>query len=208
MIQERLKIDTRSDHEKLEELMFVRSIMDGTFSLQQYQTSLITNYLVHDVFEALLFTRLSAQMAGEIQITRRCKLPALLMDLRDLRMDTPDLAPVIIPDSFYNNDPAILGALYVLEGASLGGHVIGKKLSANPMLSHLNLNFNYYRVYGDDLIPNWKSFCAVLNRETDADYPMILAGARRMFAHFASVRQTAGLSFSPISSASSQKTLG
>ena len=196
MLQERLKKDTRPDHDTIEELMFVQSIMTGTLSLQQYKTLLTTNYLVHEAFEALLFNRLSDQTADEIQITRRRKLPALVKDLRELPMDTPPTAGVVPADLFYTNEPSALGALYVLEGASLGGHVIVKKLATNPVLNHLNLNFHYYRIYGDDLIPNWKSFCAVLNRQPEADYPIILDGARKMLACFSSIQRPAFHAFS------------
>ena len=185
MLQERLKKDTRPDHDMVEELMFVQAIMNGTLSLQQYKILLRTNYLVHEAFEALLFSRLSGQTAEEMQITRRSKIPALVKDFDELEMGAPQ---VVAPaGDFYDSEAAALGALYVLEGASLGGHVIVKKLATNPGLNHLNLSFNYYRIYGDDLIPNWKSFCAVLNRQPETDYPIILDGARKMFACFASI---------------------
>jgi heme oxygenase len=95
---------------------------------------------------------------------------------------------VIPATAIFDNEASALGAMYVLEGASLGGHVIVKKLASNPFLTPLHLNFNYYRVYGDDLIPNWKSFCAVLNRQPETDYPLILNGARSMFGYIAAVQ--------------------
>jgi heme oxygenase (biliverdin-IX-beta and delta-forming) len=188
MLQERLKKDTRPDHDMVEELMFVQAIMNGTLSLQQYKLLLRTNYLVHEAFEALLFSRLSEQTAEEMQITRRGKLPALVKDLRELELDTPQTTAVAPADRFYDSEPSALGALYVLEGASLGGHVIVKKLATNPGLNHLNLKFHYYRIYGDDLVPNWKSFCAILNRQPEVDYPLILNGARQMFAYIATIQ--------------------
>jgi heme oxygenase (biliverdin-IX-beta and delta-forming) len=181
---EQLRKDTLSDHEKLEDLMFAQSIMNGTLSFQHYKTLLTTNYLVHEEYETLLFNRLTYQAASDLQITRRHKLLALMKDLEEAQMDIPKPADMISSDAYYNNEPSVLGALYVLEGATLGGHVIVKKLAGIPVLNRLNLNFNYYRIYGDDLIPNWKSFCVVLNRQSDIDYPSILDGARRMFRHY------------------------
>jgi heme oxygenase len=188
MVQEKLKKDTRSDHEKLEELMFAQSIMNGTLSLQNYKTLLTTNYLLHEEFETLLFGRLTDQTASDLQIIRRRKLTALQKDLQEMEMAVPKRTDTVSTSSHYNNEPSVLGALYVLEGATLGGHVIVKKLAVNPVLDRFNLNFNYYRIYGDDLIPNWKSFCAVLNRQSETDYPVILAGARRMFESIASAQ--------------------
>jgi len=187
MIQEKLKKDTRPDHDRLEELLFVHSIMDGTLSLPEYKKILTTNYLIHTTFEEPLFRALSPQLAEELKIHSRRKLPALLSDLREVDMEAPYAGSVEQPDVAYDNDPALLGALYVLEGATLGGHVIVKKLAVNSMLNHLNLGFHYYRVYGDDLIANWKEFCGILNQQPETDYPSILAGAKKMFEEISSL---------------------
>jgi len=195
MIQERLKKDTRPDHDALEEKMFVHSIMNGTLSLQQYKQLLTTNYLIHAAFEEFLFSALPSQMAEELQITRRRKLPALLMDLQELEMEIPLPVEPGWTSRFPDQEPSVLGALYVLEGATLGGHVIVKRLAIDPILNHLNLGFHYYQVYGEDLVPNWKLFCEVLNRQPEPAYPLMLAGAHMMFACITSVQY--GHSLSP-----------
>ncbi|MHA4810783.1 biliverdin-producing heme oxygenase [Flavitalea flava] len=188
MIQERLKKDTRPDHDRLEELMFVGSIMDGSLSRVQYQGLLTTNYLIHEAYENSLFTLLPPLLAEELGIYHRRKLPALIMDLHELQVELPSAGKMdkkwLVPE----NEFSVLGALYVLEGATLGGNVIVKRLAVNPHLNHLNLNFYYYRVYGENLVQNWKSFCEVLNRQPDTAYPQILAGAHTMFELIASVQ--------------------
>lgn len=201
MLQERLKKDTRPDHETLEEAMFVHSIMNGSLSLEQYKQLLTTNYCIQDAFEAFLFSALSPQVANELQSARRRKLPALQMDWQELEMGVAPAGEISLtgPEAgwagLFDKDPSVLGALYVLEGATLGGHVIVKKLATNPNLNHLNLGFHYYQVYGGDLVPNWKLFCEVLNHQPETAYPMMLAGARRMFAAITSVQY--GHSLSP-----------
>lgn len=185
MLQEKLKKDTRPDHDRLEELMFVHSIMDGTLSLSQYKKILTANYFIHAAWEDLLYHTLSSQLAEELNISRRFKLPALLLDLQEIKMETPPARHIGWTDFSYDNDQKVMGALYVLEGATLGGHVIVKRLAANPILKPLQLGFHYYQVYGNELIPNWKLFCGILNQQPEPAYPFILAGARRMFEQIA-----------------------
>ncbi len=190
MIQERLKKDTRSNHDTLEELMFADSIMNGTLTLEQYKQLLTTNYLVHEALEDLLFNELYDQVGDELQLYRRRKLPALLIDLHELEMEAPEWAGREQgAESDALNEASVLGALYVLEGATLGGHVIVKRLAVNPLLNRLNLGFPYYQVYGSELIPNWKKFCEVLNKQPESAYPIILDGARRMFEYIAALQR-------------------
>ena len=190
MIQERLKKDTRSNHDTLEELMFADSIMNGTLTLEQYKQLLTTNYLVHEALEDLLFNELYDQVGDELQLYRRRKLPALLIDLHELEMEAPEWAGREQgAESDALNEASVLGALYVLEGATLGGHVIVKRLAVNPLLNRLNLGFHYYQVYGSELIPNWKKFCEVLNKQPESAYPIILDGARRMFEYIAALQR-------------------
>jgi len=186
-IQESLKKDTRAHHEKLEEIMFVQDIMSGRLSLPQYKQVLVTNYIVHEAFENHLFHSLPHAMADQIQCFQRYKLPSLLMDLEEVEMASATGMMDIQDITIYSEAPAVLGAMYVLEGATLGGHVILKKLVTNTHVNHIGLGFHYYRVYGDELINRWKTFCALLNQQPEADYPTILAGARKMFASIASI---------------------
>jgi heme oxygenase len=187
MIQENLKKDTRSDHERTEETMFVGPIMSGTLSLSQYKQVLTTNYLIHEAFEDILFAALPPSLADPIQLSRRRKLPSLQKDLQEIEMPYPTGTVTGRNDFACAEVPALLGALYVLEGATLGGSVILKKLVTNPHVNYFGLGFHYYGVYGDELIINWKTFCTMLNQQPEADYPAILAGARSMFSKIGSV---------------------
>jgi len=187
MLHETLKQATKNNHDELEQLMFVNDIMSGTLSLSHYKQILTTNYLVHKDFEDFLFDNLSSKTAEQLNAANRKKLPALIADMQALKMD--------IPSPFYNqklnfdkNDVSLLGALYVLEGATLGGSVIVKRLKTNPYLSTLNLDFNYYQVYGNELIPYWKTFCAVLNQQGENGYDGAINSAKKMFGYIASVQ--------------------
>ena len=187
MLHETLKQATKNNHDELEQLMFVNDIMSGTLSLPHYKQILNTNYLVHKAFENYLFDNLSAETAEQLNIVNRRKLSALLADMQAMQMAIP--LPVNDDElTFDKNDASLLGALYVLEGATLGGSVIFKRLKTNPELSALNLDFNYYQVYGDQLIPYWKTFCAVLDQQSEDGYEAAINSAKKMFGYIATVQ--------------------
>jgi heme oxygenase len=92
MLHETLKSATKQNHDKLEQLMYVNDIMSGTLTLQHYKQILTTNYLVHKAYEAFLFDNLSTDVAQQLNITHRQKLPALIADMEAVNIDLPTFA--------------------------------------------------------------------------------------------------------------------
>ncbi len=167
--------------------MFVHEIMDGTLSLEQYKVILTTNYFIHLYLEDRLFQALSEPVARELGISKRRKLHALLLDMKEVSLDT-DSEGITDPGAgIPENDAASLGALYVLEGATLGGQVIVKKLKANPALN--KLNFHYYQVYGSNTIPFWTDFCSLLNKQPSENDAAAVAGAKKMYGYILHIRE-------------------
>ena len=183
MLQELLKEATKTHHDELEQLMFVGQIMDGSLTPAQYKVLLTANYLTHAYFEEYIYSNLSQSLQAELNIGERMKLPALLKDVEELLLPIPTYQPAIAPLQQPDvDDASLLGAMYVLEGATLGGHVIVKRLLVNPHLQQLDLNFNYYQAYGQELINKWKQFCQVLNtRVAEPDYDKAIQSATAMF---------------------------
>jgi len=183
MIQQLLKADTRACHEELEGLMYTKEIMEGNLSLIQYGQLIVTNYRVTAAYEQAIVNALDPLISSRIDLARRRKVDALLVDLLEAAIDVRTLTvPPEIPVEW--NDQFILGCLYVLEGATLGGSFIYKKLKNNPELAMLPLNFNYYQIYRQSLIPNWNQFVLVLNEQPLPGYQEVLAGAKFMFRQF------------------------
>ena len=190
MLQEILKQATNRQHDHLEQLMFVDKIMNGSLSVEEYKQILLTNYLVHARFEKNFHERLDSDLQQELHTNQRTKLAALEQDLIELNINQPKINSAKSSIQILQNNAAILGAMYVLEGATLGGNVIVKKLKINPNLQNLHLNFYYYQVYGADLIARWKSFCQVLNTKVAAeDYETSIQSALQVFDYFASAMQ-------------------
>lgn len=191
MLQDILKSATKDNHDELESLMFVNEIMNKTLTLEQYKTLLATNYIVHAALESKLHDALDADIKNKLNVESRGKLAALEQDLAEMNiakkdLDTLDLEFLALNDP---NSASSLGAMYVLEGATLGGHVIHKKLKANPAFESLSLH--YYSVYDKNLMPNWLTFVNVLNTSVpEEDFAIAKKSAVNMFNNIAMVSKT------------------
>lgn len=182
MLQEQLKEATKAHHDQLEQLMFVNQIMDGALTPAQYQKLLVTNYLSHAYFEDYIFNNLSTDLQQQLALTDRVKLPFLLKDVEELLIPIPEIPTNVKLNPIPADDASLLGALYVMEGATLGGHVIVKRLLVNPNLAPLDLHFHYYQAYGPSLINKWKDFVQVLNTYVAPDdYHKAIKSASDMF---------------------------
>lgn len=182
MLQKVLKEATQIKHAQLETLMHVDKIINGTLNPQHYRQILTINYKVHQLLEAPLFAALSRPMANAIYLPQRLKLPALQKDMEEAGLSVENFFTTPLFDNM--SDAYIMGALYVLEGATLGGNVIHKRLKENRNLMPLKLGYHYYGVYGESLIPHWKLFCEVLNQQTAEHNEMAINGANYVFDQY------------------------
>ena len=178
-----LKAETRPHHERAERAV---RLMAPDLTLSGYRRHLEALYGLHAPLEALLAARLEGRFP-ELRLSERWKLPLLEADLRTLGHDAaslerlPRLArPPHLPDM-----PEALGALYVLEGATLGGQLI---------LRHLTRHFEglpagsfvFFRAYGEAVGPMWKAFGEALVRACPdpALAPRVVRGAQDTFETF------------------------
>jgi len=185
MLQDELKIATRPNHDELENLMFVNEIMNKSLTSSDYAQILSTNYIVHTLLEPKIQAALGEDIKIALHINARFKVPALAADLKESELDVAALdlyAGDFEPKDF--TEAHALGALYVLEGATLGGNVIQKKLRNTPGFEDLRLN--YYTVYKDELMNRWVSFVQLLNT-TDTNYAAVIEGAKYTFDFIAFV---------------------
>lgn len=83
---------------------------------------------------------------------------AELVELVDLNPVTARTAAIALPDM---KDPrAALGLLYVMEGATLGGQIILRRLAASPETATLPTRF--FTAYGGENGLFWRRFCTHL----------------------------------------------
>jgi heme oxygenase len=188
MLHEKIKQATAHLHDQLEQKMFVGQIIDGSLTFEQYQTILNVNYVTHFAVEDFLFSGLSDGLCQKLDIESRIKLPALLHDFEEIN-SAMGISPKTTPGFIdLSSDASILGAMYVLEGATLGGNVIAKRLKTNEQLLPYNLNYHYYQVYGDQLGLKWKQFLEALNAVPEAEHEAAIKNAVSLFEYMANTK--------------------
>lgn len=177
MLSTIIKATTAPLHARLEQALFAAAIMDGSFTLADYNKVLRVNYFIHQLLEPIIFDILGERIGREIELIKRKKLPALEEDMKasGINLSGDQHLPVNPPS--FNNKFEALGALYVLEGATLGGQVIIKRLKNNDSFSTLPLT--YYNVYADRTGAMWKQFLEVINQYEDHD--SALQGAQKVY---------------------------
>ena len=157
-----LRQATQADHERLESLTYGPKIMDGTLTAAEYHRLLEWQRRAHAVLEL--------QVGGFKRGTYAYRP----------RFDLPQGAGPITTDL-----PRALGTLYVLEGGSLGGAVILRKLRANPALQR-EAPFPFYQQQAEWGVPQWRAFTKMLSTVelTAKETERAVRGAKDAFGSF------------------------
>ena len=125
-----------------------------TLDLERYKRLLSAYYgFYHELEDRLQHSPL---MTPGFDLHARLKTPALHRDMQALGVNTQSLA---LCDTLpaLSSPASVLGVLYVLEGATLGGNVLRKQMSERLGLdAHNGCAFLY--VYGEATGRQWKAF--------------------------------------------------
>ena len=159
MILQRLKQETRSYHEQVERGL---NIGDEHLTLARYQDILVHLLGFYQPVERLFSTFQRGHLLKR-EVERRRKIPWLLQDLNALGIADADLAALPtctdLPtlDTLYQ----VLGCMYVLEGATLGGQIITRHIHRVLRLDEC-CGCAFFHGYGSDTGPLWKAFGELL----------------------------------------------
>ncbi len=155
----RLRAETRYAHEALETELDIFSHLGSDAGRRMLARGF---HGLHAGAEAVL-TPFLAGLPGLDYESRR-RRPMLDRDLAHFGEPPPAPCPVAPPAS----KAEALGLLYVLEGSTLGGQVIRKRLlSQGAGLDGVS----FLDPYGAETGRRWKGFLAVLDRECPPDRP-------------------------------------
>ncbi len=177
-IAQRLKTETRPQHEALEAHPRLARLLADDYAVDEYG-ALLASF-------AALYAPLEAALAGDARLveafgySERWKMPLLTGDLAALDRPFDALPAGALPPlpTFSHR----VGALYVLEGATLGGRVILKHLqrslgAAAPLA--------FYTGYGEATGPRWKEYLerlSALEMAGALDADAVVEGAARLFS--------------------------
>lgn len=183
MVSEYLKQNTAEFHDAAEKLFNSKKIFDRTFTLEDYKKIIGRNYLMLLHSEDKIFNSLSEKFSESLQLEERKKLPLIEQDLKSLDMKNQQVSEELS----LSNENEALGAMYVIEGSTLGGNVIAKQLSRTEGFD--DVTFNFFGCYRENTGFMWKNFKEVLDNEvSEKNYDEVLSGAKKLYAFLLNVR--------------------
>jgi heme oxygenase len=180
MITDQLKKETLTAHQQLEKLLVYR--IRSINSVEKYIALLKIFYGFYQPLEGLMEPLIHKEIIPDYD--ERRKSAALLEDIRHLLQE--DTRVILCPQPpAITNTGAALGALYVLEGSTLGGAIIAKmirtKISGLPGES-----LRFFTSYGEQTTEKWAAFRQALNAwaTTQQQKEAIIFGANETFQQF------------------------
>lgn len=171
-ILQALRTETRPAHDALEQNAFNQALTAGTITEAATVHFLAKMYGFLVPYEA----RLRQQNLGpEWEANARQRAHLILNDLQQ-----PASALAICPSPPpLASWPQLLGAMYVLEGSTLGGQVIARQLAKQHIAQRA-----YFSGYGERTGPRWQAFCQLLAAAaTPANQAEIVQSASLTFQH-------------------------
>jgi heme oxygenase len=169
---EQLKSDTLANHQQLEKNLVGR--LKGMQTADDYIRILQIFYGYFGALEDQINEYIGTERLTDY--AERRKTLSIKNDLIELNGAVPEKAQA--PDlPEINSALQAFGALYVIEGSTLGGQVISKMISKQlPQQTEGGLSF--FKSYGDDTMLMWNQFKTVLESQvTSAESSSIIIQA-------------------------------
>lgn len=180
MILQRLKCETRTEHERLEHRL---DLLHDNVTGERYSALLQGFFGFYAPLEMRLLHR-PEWHALQFDVTQRRKVWLLRRDLqsRGLSSQQIDALPVCsaLPD--VSTFAQTLGCLYVLEGSTLGGQILARHF-ARVLDIDAEHGAAFFCSYGEHVGAMWKSFGQMLSEQasTPAVENEMIGAARTTF---------------------------
>lgn len=176
-----LRQATAQAHRLAEDTPVMRQLLDGTLDRRSYAALLRGQHALHAAWEAAHADWLASVAREWSYLPRAPRLAADLAALGDgAAEDESPRAPTTSLSRIARGGFASWGALYVIEGAALGGQVLLRRLVARwPDLPH-----HFFRVGEARPRAAWRQLQTMLDRHltTIDQQQRAIDGARAMFA--------------------------
>ncbi|MCO8167239.1 biliverdin-producing heme oxygenase [Pseudomonas sp. 21LCFQ02] len=175
-----LRAQTGQMHSGLEKRM---PFFSARLDLSLYTRLIQAYYGFYQPLEAALLG--CAWLPAGLDLGERLKVPTLLRDLQALAVDQPHRLALCTRLPAIDSPASVLGVLYVLEGATLGGQVLRREMHARLGLDE-HSGAAFLDVYGRDTGRRWKAYLSLLDEQpTDAQFLQAAAlAAESTFACF------------------------
>lgn len=193
-VMDRLKVETRPAHDRIESVPFSMMMQEGRLPQARFAAQLACWLTVHGTLEAAV-RESDDEACRDVWVESMARTQHLRHDLCcHGAMDLPDEAAastiktVAWLSELSSSDPrALLGCLYVLEGSKLGGTILRKCLDDAYGCGPEALS--YYWASGTSPMPDFRAFKERMEAAlaTDDDRDRVVAAASGMFEHLTDV---------------------
>jgi heme oxygenase len=161
-LAECLRAQSKARHASIERALL--PLLSPALTLDGYRTILAALLGFYEPLEAVLIR--AAGLPCDVDLRGREKAPRLRCDMRALGASEAELVALPRCSALPRIDGArkAVGCMYVLEGATLGGRIIARKVQ-----QHLSIDAahggGFFHGYGGDTAAMWQRFVMGLNRQ-------------------------------------------
>ena len=180
MILNRLKAATHSRHTALESRL---PLLNVNLARSAYRELVHLFFGYYEPLEKTLLVQPCWESIG-FDYVERCKTPRLRQDLLALGDTAASLECLARCHSLppLISSAQVLGCLYVIEGATLGGQIISRHLASGLGIDAAS-GAAFFSGYGLQTGSRWKAFCAMLEAQADqhGNHQDMVDSARQTF---------------------------
>lgn len=171
---EQLKQRTASLHHRLDHQPMMQRLLSPALDVDEYASVMKTLAAWFTAIEGTFFSTWSDLL------TVIPKAGLIEQDLAALGHNDEPINPLTLDFPTNACRAFALGVLYVCEGSTLGGQIIGPRVSRALQRNDVT---HYYQCYGNNTRPHWQSVLTVLETylQTPEDMAQAIAGAQWAF---------------------------
>lgn len=180
-----LKSTTQPQHDQLETVSYAKEIMSQRISRQAYFQLLQKSAIIYQMLEPVVENYITNHQHPRFAQFTSHRLTDLKKDLAYFKQEDSQIQPIPPTPFEINSLPELIGVLYVLEGARLGGKVIVKALQKNSELSDVP-GFHFYQQAEIDTRQRWLNFRNLADQAINHEEAITIAtqSAQRVFNFF------------------------
>lgn len=176
MLLEKIRVATADRHLELESIL--SPFINNLKTPEEYLIILKSFYGYVFPVQEMIIKYIDAATLPDINNRRNSDL--LLRDIENLGDYSEIKKAVLLPQIC--NTPSAIGALYVLEGSTLGGKIISRMITEK---TGLNKSLDFFTGYGSETGKMWKKFTDYLSLiKEEAAQNQIVNGAEDTFKFF------------------------
>ena len=180
---QQLRMGTQREHHRIEQCSMMAETLQPSYTIEHYRTLLGRLFGFYSAIEPLIFA--DTPMHAEPVLSNRRKSTLLVRDLQALGVRASEIEA--LPRCFalpeLKDFSSRMGSLYVMEGATLGGQIIRRRLIEQFESRHQSA-LNFYGAYDEHAGRQWRIFKDSMEQWFEGDIAAsvsLLKAARETF---------------------------